>query len=96
MTPESQHLNELGVYLLKGTRLLPANFYKHAHSRRTIDELEADQPGASGTDVRSGRAAVYKESLSRRLEEFQVQRDKTYSMSIEASRARKIRHALES
>lgn len=96
MAPESQHLNELGVYLLKGTRLLPANFYKHAHSRRTIDELEADQPGASGTDVRSGRAAVYKESLSRRLEEFQVQRDKTYSMSIEASRARKIRHALES
>ncbi|MCL1499197.1 serine/threonine acetyltransferase [Xanthomonas nasturtii] len=96
MTPESEYLDDLGVYLLRGTRLLPANFYKHAHSRRSIDELEAYQPGASATDVRSGRAAVYKESLSRRLEEFRVERDKSYSMSIEASRARKIRHALES
>ncbi|MEQ7906933.1 YopJ family acetyltransferase [Xanthomonas hortorum] len=96
MRPQNSYLMGLGVYVLCGIDLLPANFYKHAHSRRTIDQLDAAQPGASDTDVRSGRSARYKESLSSRLEQFRVEREKSYSISIEASRARKIRHALES
>lgn len=86
-----------GVYNISGLNILPPTFYKHTQSRETVAQLDRLQSGAKDTDVSSGRAQAQVESLEDRLENFRLERDgESRTISIEASRARKIRHVLES
>ncbi|MEA9862776.1 serine/threonine acetyltransferase [Xanthomonas campestris pv. campestris] len=98
LSPFMSHLmNGYGVYNLSGLRILPPAFYKHTQSTETVAGLNRSQPGAKDTNLSSGRAQAQVESLEDRLENFRVQRDgESRTISIEASRARKIRHVLES
>ncbi|MFB9264625.1 YopJ family acetyltransferase [Bradyrhizobium erythrophlei] len=85
-----------GISLFHGERFLPALFYKHSHSRGVIEEVARYQAGIKGEDVSNSRRDPKTESLAGRLEAFAVQRDSLrYSASIEASRATKIRTALD-
>ncbi|MCD5995672.1 hypothetical protein KDX38_18860 [Pseudomonas sp. CDFA 602] len=85
-----------GTEYLSGTKLLPAVFYKHAESRATIATVLREQPAMASKDVSTHRGGPA-ETLQDRVQAFRVQRgDLSYSMSIEASRIRKIREAIES
>ncbi|MCC8913262.1 hypothetical protein LOF27_07695 [Xanthomonas euvesicatoria] len=84
-------LEHENLCILNGMELLPASFYKHAHAKSTLGELESVRPGISSSSLGEG------ESLEDRMESFRVNREeRSYSSSIELSRARKIRKAIES
>ncbi|RMO97361.1 Peptidase C55 [Pseudomonas syringae pv. philadelphi] len=84
-----------GMEYISGAKILPAVFYKHAESRATIDTVLREQPAIASKDVSTHRGGPT-ETLQERVQAFRIQRDKiTYSMSIEASRIRKIREAIE-
>ncbi|MGY3621764.1 hypothetical protein ACVJGD_007960 [Bradyrhizobium sp. USDA 10063] len=84
------------INLFHGEQFLPALFYKHSHSGGVIDEVASYQPGIKDEDVSTSRRDPKTESLAGRHEAFAVQRDsRQYSASIEASRATKIRTALD-
>ncbi|WP_099982818.1 type III secretion system YopJ family effector PopP1 [Ralstonia pseudosolanacearum] len=86
-----------GIYLIKGWGVLPPVFYKHAHSHETLKGVEKRQPGSLETDVSTGSNKDGAESLEERMEAFSDRHGfRPRNISIEASRARKIRHALES
>ncbi|MGR3832273.1 hypothetical protein [Ralstonia pseudosolanacearum] len=69
--------------------------FKHAHSRATIDDVLENQPDLEGRNVSTGSENPH-QTLSQRVRDFRIERDdRGYSMSIEASRLRKIRKAIE-
>ncbi|WP_261644038.1 YopJ family type III secretion system effector XopJ [Erwinia mallotivora] len=85
----------LGMEFIDGTKILPAVFFKHSHSRQTIRDVLKAQPDLSGKNVSTNRSAPH-ETLSQRVQNFRVEKEGSqYNMSIEASRARKIRKAIE-
>ncbi|GLR89708.1 YopJ family acetyltransferase [Bradyrhizobium iriomotense] len=85
-----------GINLFHGEQFLPALFYKHAHSGGVIDELASYQPSIKDEDVSTSSRDPKSETLAGRHDAFKVQRDSLrYSASIEASRATKIRTALD-
>ncbi|WP_115048255.1 YopJ family acetyltransferase [Xanthomonas arboricola] len=90
--PQNDMILKYGkLCILDGMELLPASFYKHAHANSTLEELESLRPGISSSSLGEG------ESLEDRMESFRVNREeRSYSSSIELSRARKIRKAIES
>lgn len=89
----AEHIN--GMEYIQGMEILPAIFYKHAESRTSIDRVLEKQPDIAGTDVSTNRYGAA-ETLHERVREFGIKRDaRPYSMSIEASRIRKIREAIE-
>ncbi|WP_458296480.1 YopJ family acetyltransferase, partial [Xanthomonas graminis] len=64
--------------------------------RASIDRVLEKQPDIAGTDVSTNRYGAA-ETLHERVRAFGIKRDaRPYSMSIEASRIRKIREAIES
>ncbi|RAA05144.1 peptidase C55 [Ralstonia pseudosolanacearum] len=84
-----------GIELIDGSKVLPAIFFKHAHSRATIDDVLENQPDLEGRNVSTGSENPH-QTLSQRVRDFRIERDdRGYSMSIEASRLRKIRKAIE-
>ncbi|WP_122325759.1 YopJ family type III secretion system effector XopJ, partial [Pseudomonas savastanoi] len=87
-----------GIELIDGKQVLPAVFYKHAHSRGTVTAVANAQPHIANDNVSTNRSSS-RETLNERAEAFRVHREggdpENYSMSIESSRARKIRKALE-
>lgn len=87
-----------GIELIDGKQILPALFYKHAHSRGTAADVVNAQPHVANDNVSTSRNSP-RETLSERVQAFRVYREggnpETYSMSIETSRARKIRKALD-
>lgn len=84
-----------GMEYIRGMKILPAIFYKHAESRATVDTVLHEQPDIAGKDVSTNRDGPA-ETLHERVRAFGIQRDaRPYSMSIEASRIRKIREAIE-
>ncbi|WP_443191124.1 YopJ family type III secretion system effector XopJ [Pseudomonas indica] len=84
-----------GTEYISGAKILPAVFYKHAESRTTINTVLRQQPAIAGQDVSTHRGGPT-ETLQERVRAFRIQRGEvTYSMSIEASRIRKIREAIE-
>ncbi|CAE6867821.1 hypothetical protein R69746_08214 [Paraburkholderia aspalathi] len=89
-----------GMEYIDGVKVLPAVFYKHAHSRATVEEVIRNQPHLQNSNVRTNRSSPH-ETLQDRLQAFRITRksitgkDRSYSMSIEASRMRKIRKAIE-
>lgn len=84
-----------GIKLFNGSEMLPAVFYKHTHSKTVIEDLNDNQPGARDKDVSTSVRERKSESLSDRIQAFTVSRgEREYSVSIEASRATKIRTAL--
>lgn len=84
-----------GTEYISGAKTLPAVFYKHAESRATINTVLDQQPAIAGQDVSTHRNSP-SETLQERVRAFRIQRGEiTYSMSIEASRIRKIREAIE-
>ncbi|WP_309500929.1 YopJ family acetyltransferase [Bradyrhizobium arachidis] len=85
-----------GINLFHGEQFLPALFYKHSHSGGVIDELASYQPSIKDEDVSTSRRDPKSETLAGRHDAFTVQRDPLrYSASIEASRATKVRTALD-
>ncbi|HDU5650214.1 TPA: peptidase C55 [Klebsiella aerogenes] len=85
----------IGMEFIDGTKILPAIFYKHSHSRKTIIDVLREQPELTEKNVSTNRTSP-SEMLSERVKNFRVEKNDThYSMSIEASRARKIRKAIE-
>lgn len=85
----------IGMEFIEGGKILPAIFYKHSHSRQTINNVLQNQPELSDRNVSTNASSPH-ETLSERVKNFRVEKDGTsYSMSIEASRARKIRKAIE-
>ncbi|GKT01747.1 peptidase C55 [Acidovorax sp. SUPP3434] len=91
---ERKSVVDKNIEFIDGTKFLPAVFFKHAHSRATIAEVIESQPELEGKNVSTGRDNPA-ETLSERVQDFRVTREKSYSMSIEASRLRKIRKAIE-
>ncbi|HTD02791.1 YopJ family type III secretion system effector XopJ [Undibacterium sp.] len=90
---ESQIIGEMEY--IEGTKMLPAVFYKHAQSRGTMDEVVANQPDLRDRNVSTSRSSPH-ETLQDRVQNFRITRGElSYSMSIEASRMRKIRKAIE-
>ncbi|QOZ36577.1 YopJ family acetyltransferase [Bradyrhizobium sp. CCBAU 53421] len=84
------------INLFHGEKVLPALFYKHAHSTRVIEEAAGNRAGFRDEDVSTSSRAPKTESLAERREAFAVQRGTLkYSASIETSRATKIRRALD-
>lgn len=84
-----------GMEYIRGPKILPAVFFKHAESRATIDRVLKDQPDVAGKDVSTNRYGTA-ETLYERVRAFGINRGAmTYSMSVEASRIRKIREAIE-
>ena len=84
-----------GMEYIEGTKILPPVFYKHAQSRGTIEDFVKHQPDHQNSNVSTSRSGP-RETLQERLQNFRVTRGKlSYSMSIEASRMRKIRKAIE-
>lgn len=84
-----------GMEFVEGEQVLPALFYKHAQSRGTINSVLQHQPHLADADVRTNRSEPA-ETLDDRARAFRITRDDlSYSMSIEASRMRKIRNAIE-
>ena len=70
--------------------------YESRHGGNNSSDSEVAQPTHSRSNVSSNRNNS-RETLSERVQAFRVQReDRAYSMSIEASRLRKIRKAVES
>ncbi|HEU4458695.1 MAG TPA: YopJ family acetyltransferase [Methylibium sp.] len=88
-------LRKAGLMLHEGMDVLPSAFYKHAQSKATAMAFERRRPEIAASDVRTGRGAE-PESLVDRAEAFRVQRSggRSFSTSIEAARATKIRNAL--
>ncbi|KPX19572.1 hypothetical protein ALQ27_200184 [Pseudomonas syringae pv. delphinii] len=85
-----------GIEVIDGTKILPAVFFKHAHSRSTINDAIEEQPELADRNVSTNRESAH-QTLSERVADFRVQRsERSYSMSIESSRLRKIRKAIES
>ncbi|WP_281246108.1 YopJ family type III secretion system effector XopJ [Paracidovorax konjaci] len=91
---EEKSVVHKNIEFIDGTKFLPAIFFKHAHSRGTVNEVLDNQPHLSEKNVSTGRNNS-SETLSERVQDFRVEREKSYSMSIEASRLRKIRKAIE-
>ncbi|WP_184390939.1 YopJ family type III secretion system effector XopJ [Xanthomonas arboricola] len=84
-----------GVFLIKGWGVLPPIFYKHCQSREVLQGVEKRQPGSLDTNVSTGANREQDESLSERMDAFMDSRGhRPRNISIEASRATKIRHAL--
>ncbi|CAD0326239.1 MULTISPECIES: YopJ family type III secretion system effector XopJ [Xanthomonas] len=84
-----------GVFLIKGWGVLPPIFYKHCQSREVLQGVEKRQPGSLDTNVSTGGNREQDESLSERMDAFTDSRGyRPRNISIEASRATKIRHAL--
>lgn len=84
-----------GMEYIEGTKILPPIFYKHAQSRGTIDDFVKHQPHLQNNNVSTSRSGP-RETLQERVQNFRVTRgERSYSMSIEASRMRKIRKAIE-
>ncbi|ATB60836.1 MULTISPECIES: type III secretion system YopJ family effector AvrBsT [Xanthomonas] len=84
------------IEFIEGDKFLPPIFYKHSHSRGVVGEFISNQPEYAHKNVSTGRTNP-NEDLSERVENFRVRRgDLSYSMSIEASRLRKIRKTIES
>ena len=91
--PESEIIGKMEY--VEGTKMLPAIFYKHAQSRATMDEVVRNQSGLRNRNVNTHRSSPH-ETLQDRAKNFRVTRgERSYSMSIEASRMRKIRKAIE-
>jgi len=84
-----------GMEYIEGTKILPPIFYKHAQSRGTIDDFVKHQSHLQNTNVSTSQSGP-RETLQERVQNFRVTRgERSYSMSIEASRMRKIRKAIE-
>ncbi|WP_372160758.1 YopJ family type III secretion system effector XopJ [Xanthomonas axonopodis pv. cyamopsidis] len=93
---EKKSILHKGIEIVDGDKFLPPVFYKHSHSRATVDEYLSNQPENSDRNVSTGSTNP-SETLSERVRNFRVERGNlSYSMSIEASRLRKIRKAIES
>ncbi|WP_055001232.1 type III secretion system YopJ family effector HopZ4, partial [Pseudomonas cannabina] len=89
-------LEDAGVELVLGEKMLPPIFFKHTHSSSVVEEVESSQPGSAEKDVSTSGRQQINESLRERVQAFRVNRgDYGYSASIETSRATKIRLALE-
>ncbi|KAA8686812.1 YopJ family acetyltransferase [Pseudomonas caricapapayae] len=86
-------LEDAGVELVLGEKMLPPIFFKHTHSSSVVEEVESSQPGSGEKDVSTSGRQQINESLRERVQAFRVNRG--YSASIETSRATKIRLALE-
>ncbi len=83
------------IEFINGSKFLPPIFFKHSHARSTISEVLEDQPEISDRNVSTGKDNP-RETLSERVRNFRIDRGEiAYSMSIEASRLRKIRKAIE-
>ena len=90
---ESEVIN--GMEYIEGTKILPPIFYKHAQSRGTIEDFVKHQPDHQNSNVSTSRSGP-RETLQERAQNFRVTRgERSYNMSIEASRMRKIRKAIE-
>ncbi|KJJ95396.1 hypothetical protein UB44_19970 [Burkholderiaceae bacterium 26] len=84
-----------GMEYIEGTKVLPPVFYKHAQSSKTVDNFVTHQGQFQNTNVSTSRSGP-RETLQERVKNFRVTRgEQSYSMSIEASRMRKIRKAIE-
>ena len=84
-----------GMEYMEGTKILPPIFYKHAQSRGTIKDFVTHQANLQNNNVSTSRSGP-RETLQERVQNFRIARGgKPYSMSIEASRMRKIRKAIE-
>ncbi|WP_439894194.1 YopJ family type III secretion system effector XopJ (plasmid) [Ralstonia sp. 25C] len=89
---QSQHVK--GVEYIDGTKILPAVFYKHAESRGTVDTVLNQQRRLAKENVSTSSNGP-SETLKERVNAFRIKRDAlAYSMSIEASRMRKIQEAI--
>ncbi|ATA26360.1 hypothetical protein BIY26_03030 [Brenneria goodwinii] len=94
-TSATSYHSMTGLEYIEGKEILPAIFFKHSHSRAIINEVLDAQPDLSDRNVSTNRESPH-ETLSERVQAFRVHReDLSYSMSIEASRMRKIRKAIE-
>ncbi|WP_442783675.1 YopJ family type III secretion system effector XopJ [Collimonas fungivorans] len=90
---KAEHID--GMEYIRGMTILPAVFFKHAESRATIKGVLGEQPDVAEKDVSTNRYGT-SETLHERVRAFGIKRGAmTYSMSIEASRIRKIREAIE-
>ena len=91
--PTSQVLD--GMEFVDGTRTLPVTFYKHANSRATVKKVIGHQRSLRDKNVSTNQSTGH-ETLLDRVRNFQITRGElSYSISIEASRMRKIRKAIE-
>ena len=84
-----------GMEYMEGTKILPPIFFKHAQSPETVEDFAKHQADLQNHNVSTCRSGP-PETLQERTQNFRITRgERSYSMSIEASRMRKIRKAIE-